>query len=546
MTSQRRRVRPFLRTRLRPALPLRRATLAWVTSALSAVLAFASPSPARSQANVPTHFVDQLVMGNLKSPVGMTFLPDGRLVVVEQAGGVRMIVEGKLAGIDPIGAVDSVLMAGEQGLTGVVADYRWPASPYIYVYYDALGDHIRLSRYRAVGDLNNPTSGNLSLDPASRFDVLRDIPDLTYTHNGGTVRFGNDHMLYVGLGEDAYACGSQDTTSLRGVMLRLLVDNLPDGPGVADKALLVPPDNPWAGASNPNQRLVYATGLRNPFRFHVDPLNGNLFVSDVGWNLFEEIDVIDGPLINFGWPYLEGTAPYVSSCPGIAAGGTLRSPIYEYDRSGFTASAIGGGVYRPSGCPTCSFPVEYNGDYFFSDFYEGFLRRLHDYGGGVWDVAPPVPGQPNATNWATGFRQVSEYLVGPDGALWYCKMAHSFDEADSVTGEIRRIYYEPEITAVNEGPMRGLELMAPFPSPSRGSSQIHFRLPRPSMVELSIFDPQGRRVRSLVHGSMQLAGEHRVGWDGRFDSGAAAPTGMYMIRMSANGVVRERRLPLVR
>ena len=189
MTSQRRRVRPFLRARQSLVLSFRGTIFCWALALLAPALLVGAASPAHSQANVPTHFVDQLVMGNLNDPIGMAFLPDGRLVVVEQAGGVRMIVEGKLAGIDPIGVVDSVLVSGEQGLTGVVADYRWPASPYLYLYYDALGDHIRVSRYRVVGDVNNPTSGYLSIDPASRFDVLRDIPDLTYTHNGGTVRF---------------------------------------------------------------------------------------------------------------------------------------------------------------------------------------------------------------------------------------------------------------------------------------------------------------------------------------------------------------------
>lgn len=541
MTSQRRRARPLL-----PRMLPWRAAFSAALLALPLALLLGLPistRPAGAQANVPNNFVDQLIMGNLRQPVGMTFLPDGRLLVVEQAGGIRMIVEGKLAGIDPVATVDSVLITGEQGLTGVAVDYRWPAQPYVYVYYDAVGDHCRLSRFRAVGDLNSPTSGNLALDPASRYDLLRDIPDLTFTHNGGTIRFGKDHMLYVGLGEDAYACGSQDTTSLRGVMLRLTVENLPDGPGgPADKALMVPADNPWASATNANQRLVWATGLRNPFRFHIDPLTGALFIADVGWNLYEEINIADGTLLNFGWPYYEGPAPYVSSCPGLTMGSGFRGPIYAYDRSGFTAAAISGGVYRPAGCPTCSFPAEYNGDYFFSDYYEGFLRRLH-FTEGVWELAAPVPGQPNGNDWATGFRQVSDYQVGPDGALWYCRMAYDFEDD---TGEIRRIYYEPVITAVSEGPMRGLDLAAPFPSPSHGSSRLSYRLPRTARVELAIFDAQGRRVRSLVPAGTQGAGEHHVVWDGRLESGSAASSGLYMIRLSANGVVRERRLPLVR
>src|SRR5205085_8974410 len=132
---------------------------------------------------------------------------------------------------------------------------------------------------------------------------------------------------------------------------------------------------------------------------------------------------------------------YVSSCPGIGSTGVMSAPIYAYDRSGFTASVISGGVYRGGSCVSCNFPLEYQGDFFFSDYYEGFLRRLK-YSEGVWDLAPPVPGQPNGIDWATGFRQVSDYQNGPDGALWYCRMAYDFQDD---TGEIRRIYFEPEI-----------------------------------------------------------------------------------------------------
>src|SRR6185503_7975969 len=230
------------------------------------------------------------------------------------------------------------------------------------------------------------------------------------------------------------------------------------GPPLKD--LMVPSDNPLVGHPNLNARLVWANGLRNPFRFHIDPVNGSMFIGDVGFNLFEEVNVIDGTLPNFGWPYFEGPAGYVGSCPGVVQSGSLTSAIYAYDRTGFTASVIGGGVYRGSSCSACNFPSDYEGDYFFSDFYEGFLRRLKLVDG-TWFLAPPAAGQPTAQDWGRGFQEVADYLVGPDGAIWYCRMSYDFTPG---TGEIRRIYYTPPVNDVPGTGPRGIVFAAPSPT----------------------------------------------------------------------------------
>ena len=128
--------------------------------------------------------------------------------------------------------------------------------------------------------------------------------------------------------------------------------------------------------------------------------------------------------------------------------------IYAYDRSGFTAAVISAGVYRTIGCSACSFPQEYDGDYFFSDFYDGFMRRLKFTDNG-WQLAAPVQGQPNALDWGRGFQEIADYLNGPDGALWYCKMSYDFTPG---TGEIRRVYYESPVNSVTDRPTAGVEL----------------------------------------------------------------------------------------
>jgi hypothetical protein len=89
------------------------------------------------------------------------------------------------------------------------------------------------------------------------------------------------------------------------------------------------------------------------------------------------------------------------------------------------------GVYRKPAGAAGGFPAEYEGDYFFSDYYSGDMWRL-ERSGSTWSVAPSVPGQPSSAHWAGGLDSVSDYLIGPDGALWYCQQS---------SGQIRRIVF---------------------------------------------------------------------------------------------------------
>src|SRR5207249_382708 len=110
-------------------------------------------------------------------------------------------------------------------------------------------------------------------------------------HNGGTLRFGPDQCLYDSMGEDASGCVAQDDSSLRGVIMRLDTSRLPSTPGgPAPLDAITPPNNPQIGAINLKTRLIDAYGLRNPFRFAIDPLDGTLYIGDVGQSTYEEVD----------------------------------------------------------------------------------------------------------------------------------------------------------------------------------------------------------------------------------------------------------------
>ena len=211
-----------------PALRLLRAALA-----VAGILALLVPA-ARAQGTIPAGFSDSLLVGGLDFPVGMAFLPDGRLLVVEQKSAkIRLIRNGVLAATDPVATVPAVNTSGsERGLLGITVDPGWPARPYLYIHCNNAGTStIRITRYTAAGDLTGTGDGGLTVDPATGYDLLNDAPDQFFNHNGGTLRFGHDNMMYASLGEDADACAAQDTVSLRGVILRLDVSNLPPGPG---------------------------------------------------------------------------------------------------------------------------------------------------------------------------------------------------------------------------------------------------------------------------------------------------------------------------
>ena len=425
---------------------------------------------------------------------------------------------------------------GEQGLLGIAVDPGWPARPYIYVHCDATvpANRIRISRYTVTGDLSFTGTGALSIDIASRRDLITDLPDSAPNHNGGTLRFGTDGRLYDSMGEDAQSCLAQDDSTLHGVILRLDVSRLPltpGGPPTLD--IITPPDNAQIGASNPRRRLIDAWGLRNPFRFQIDPLDGSRFIGDVGESSYEEVDRLASGGLDFGWPYFEGPAIHDPSCDTSSV---LTRPIAWYDRrSAPSAAVIAACVYRPAGGAAQPFPAEYQGDFFFSDYYSGVLRRIKG-SGSSWSTPAAVPGQPSPTDWGEGFDAVSDYLLRPDGSLWYCRQD---------TGELRRIVYTAGSGGV-ENPAPSVNFAPPFPQPSRGSVTLTFELSTSSTVHLAIYDIRGRRVRTLIGGESRSAGSHPTVWDGLDDHGRAAPSGYYVARLDIGSQARSHPVLLVR
>lgn len=497
-----------------------------------------SPPPPREAglANLPGGFYDELQVWNLDYPVNMDFLPDGRLLIVERVTGrIRLIHDRHVSVTDPVLTVPDVRAGyGEQGLLGIAIDPHWPSRPFVYVMYTTSASaSIRIDRYRLTGDLGFTGDGSLLSNPQSRYNVLT-LPDFNLPHNGGTLRFGPDGMLYASLGDDLFQCDAQDPGYPYGKIFRLDVSNLPRTPGGPPAIdLITPADNPFVSHPMELAHLVWHYGLRNPWSFHIDPANGDLFIADVGASDYEEIDWATEPGKNFGWAWYEGPSAYVEEC--TVPGSDFVFPIYSYDRREFEfgAAVVSGGVYRRWG-PT-PFPEEYEGDYFFSDMGEGFLRRLKRTGD-AWAPAP-APGQPTLDDWGRGFRQVVQFLEGPDGAIWY--LTHG----TGPSGQLSRIVYRG-IVGVGEEAEGDLGLFV-RPTPTRGPLDVSFRLPAAAPVTAALYDVRGRLVRTIESGTL-ASGEHTLHWDGRDASGGQIASGVYYLRVQAGARAWSRRIPVLR
>jgi len=412
---------------------------------------FAGVAPLAAQ-TVPTGFtIDTLVSAGLSTPNDCCFLPDGRCLIANSAGNVA-VYAGTSSTAVSIGTVPSVESGGERGLLSIAADPAFPQNGQIYVYYSSTADNfMHLDRFTCTGDLANPASTNLQFAASSRHVLLGVLPDNAGNHNGGSVRFGPDGMLYQTCGDDAGSCNAQILTTQVGCLLRLDVSQRPAGGSLVLPAYgaLDPGTNPNSAATDFSQ-LVLAYGLRNPFRMEIDPVTGSLYIGDVGAGAVEEyseyVYPTTGPLplVNFGWPWREG-AQTGSACTGSQPAG-LVDPIAWETHGGGWAAVMGGARYRNVG-GQYDLGANFEGNAFFTDYYAGQLRRLVNTGG-TWGLAPAIPGQPSPTNWGTGFNGVTSMRLGPDGGLWFTQ--HNSNSLK----RIRLIGPVPSINAISGGGQR--------------------------------------------------------------------------------------------
>lgn len=280
-----------------------------------------------------------------------------RLFVVHKNGVIRFTKNGVVAETPFLDISGRVNSSGEQGLLGLAFLGGYTSKKCFYVFYNKLNGNSVISRFRLT---ENPDVA----DPNSE-EILLTIEKSGENHNGGQISFGPDGNLYIATGDSSYQPDqtSQDLTNLKGKILRINVEQTSPGLPYA-----IPATNPHA-SSTVRRREILCWGLRNPWRFSFDPVNGDLLVSDVGDYQREEINIVPaGSLnggINFGWPIKEGTLNRLAVTPGP---GTLRPPTFEYGQE-IGGCVIGGLAYRGSN-------PRLQGFYLFGDLGIGKLMAM--------------------------------------------------------------------------------------------------------------------------------------------------------------------------
>ncbi|MCC6744401.1 MAG: PQQ-dependent sugar dehydrogenase, partial [Acidobacteria bacterium] len=376
-------------------------------------------APSAFATTLPAGFSETNVITGLSAPNSFAFTPDNRILVCQQGGALGIF---DLNGA-PLGTGTALTLActsnSERGLLGIAIDQNFSSNGYIYLYYTTSSGSLnppgtpknRVSRFTMSG---NAVVGG------SEVILLDLIPSDAGNHNGGQLRIGpHDGKLYISTGDGGSTpSNSQSRTTLAGKILRLNLNGT------------IPSDNPFFNDPTPGIRKeIWCYGLRNPWRFTIQPGTNALFIADVGQNTWEEVN-IGVPGANYGWPTAEGNS----------TNSNFTNPVFVYNHGGNGASITGGAFYTGT-----TFPTEYQNCYFYGDYVDNYIRRL---------VLSPTNEVIADEAWGTGANGPVniEYF---DNAIWFTAIN---------SGHIRRITYaaganRSPVAMASATPIAGL---APF------------------------------------------------------------------------------------
>lgn len=253
----------------------------------------------------------------------------------------------------------------EEGFLGLAFHPKYRENGEFFVYYTGAYDNERdrrsvISRFRVSKDDPNRA------DPESE-EILLEIPDKYWNHNGGTVVFGPDGYLYIGLGDGGLGGdpdrNGQDLGELWGKILRIDVDHKDPGLQYA-----IPKDNPFVDKEGARGE-IWAYGIRNVWRIAFDRATGDLWAGEVGQDIWEEVDIIvKGG--NYGWNLREGKHPFNRrGSKGSEPRPDLIEPLIEYHHD-VGKSITGGNVYHGKAAP------QLEGAYLYADFVSGKMWAL--------------------------------------------------------------------------------------------------------------------------------------------------------------------------
>ncbi|MGW7686618.1 PQQ-dependent sugar dehydrogenase [Kribbella sp. NPDC054772] len=455
-------------TWLRRALPILSVLL---------VLPLAVIAPARA-AVTPTGFSEQVAFSGLTNPTNVAFSPDGRVFVAEKSGLIKVFQS--LDDTTPTVYADlrtEVYNYWDRGLLGIALHPNFPTDPRIYVLYTHDGLIGGPTPKWGTPDTNDdpcPTPPGPTGDgcqASARLSVINgngaeqvlveDWCQVYPSHSIGSIEFGPDGMLYAGggdgasfnyvdYGQDSYTqsdvtpdnpCGDGPASvgaaltspSAEGGALRAQDLQTSGDPTTLDGSIIrINPDTGQAAPGNPlisnadlNARRIVAEGVRNAMRFTFRPGTKELWLGDVGYSTWEEIDRIADPtagVTNFGWPCYEGAgrqpgydSANLSICEKLYAAGSsaVASPYYSYKHSEQVGGTCSTGSSSISGLSFYSggnYPSAYDGALFFTDY----SRKC------VWAMMPGSNGLPDPGKiqlFASGYG-ATRLQTGPGGDLF--------------------------------------------------------------------------------------------------------------------------------
>ena len=259
-------------------------------------------------------FQNEVLATGFDLPTNIEFLPDGRMLVVEFAGKIKVVPPPYVqADPTPFLQLTNVAPTGsavDRGVIDLQLDPQFATNHYYYIFYTAeTPTRDRLSRFTANASLTGTVAGS----EVVLYQDTQDTTSASQSHHGGAIAFGGDGKIYFTTGDHFQGSPSQSLTSPRGKMHRIN----PDG--------TVPTDNPFYDGNGPNVDSIWAIGLRNPYRSYYDAPTGRLYIGDVGGNdnstSQEEVNV-NTRGANYGWPNVEG----VSSNPAYTNPDLLVPP----------------------------------------------------------------------------------------------------------------------------------------------------------------------------------------------------------------------------
>ena len=390
---------------------------------------------------------------SFNSPVEIKNAGDERLFVVEKSGKIKILNQNGSVNSTPFLDIEDRVStnANERGLLGLAFHPNYPENPFFFVNYTNNSGATTISKFSV--------SANQDIANDSE-TILLEINQPYANHNGGCINFGPDGNLYIGMGDGGSGGDpqnySQNTESLLGKMLRINVNS---------GAYSIPENNPYGDE-------IWSVGLRNPWKFSFDSLNGDLWIADVGQNEFEEINMVqNNPAnINYGWRCYEGNEPYnLSGCPD--EGLTFPVSTYSHYNSGdFKCSITGGYVYRGNQISGL------NGVYFFADYCSGEIGLLSKNENDEWDMSLAFPNINGS--WVSFGEDINGelYIASINGGIYkIIDAALSNNEIDSNT-----LNY--------------------FPNPFQDYIQINSDRP----INIELYDLSGRKLREFKNYNQEI------------------------------------------